>query len=333
MESGVPGGCETPDGGGGRIMRPVLLAAGYLNEDIVALVNHVPEFGGRVTAKSISRSPGGMTANLACAAARQGLVARFFGGAGQDEAGSAALDDLERFGVDTGEVVRTEQPTTTALVLLGPDGDRSIVSEPMAFDYGPIKLALDSFEEDTGCLHIDGYRLPEALDLLHRARKLGLTTSADLDGMEPEVLTKFATEIASALDVAFLNRNLTSALAESPEEAMEILVRLGTRVVAVTLGAEGALVAESSGVIHVPAAQAALVRDTTGAGDVFAAAFLASWLEGKLIKEACRYAVAASGLSVSGIGARGYLPSREEVTEAVRSSEANGASSTERRGT
>ena len=304
-------------------MRPVLLAAGYLNEDIVAAVNRVPEFGGRMTAKSISRVPGGMTANLACAAARQGLVTRFFGGAGQDDAGSAALDDLERFGVDTGEVVRTEQPTTTALVLLGPDGDRSIVSEPMTFDYGPLNLALNSFEEDTGCLHVDGYRLPEALDLLHRAREIGLTTSADLDGMEPEVLAELATEIASALDVAFLNRSVSHALGGSPEEAAEILVGMGTKVVAVTLGAEGSLVVESRGMIRMPVSQAALVRDTTGAGDVFAATFLALWLEGKPIKEACRYAVAASGLSVSGTGARGYLPSREEVAEFVRSPEAN----------
>jgi ribokinase len=74
------------------------------------------------------------------------------------------------------------------------------------------------------------------------------------------------------------------------------------------------------------------VRDTTGAGDVFAAAFLASWLKGEQVEKACKFAVAASELSVSGTGARGYLPSREEVTEIVRSTEVNGLSSGERRG-
>jgi sugar/nucleoside kinase (ribokinase family) len=313
-------------------MRPVLLAAGYLNEDIVALVDRVPEFGGRATAKSISRTPGGMTANLACAAARLGLVTRFFGGVGRDDAGSAALANLERFGVYTEGVVRTERPTTTALVLLSPNGDRSIVSEPMAFDYGPLKRALDSFEEEAGCLHMDGYRLPEALDLLRRARELGLATSADLDGMEPEALAEYVTKIASALDVAFMNRRLASVLAENPEEAAERLVELGANVVAVTLGAQGALVAESGELVHVPTAQVAPVRDTTGAGDVFAAAFLASWLEGEQVEKACKFAVAASELSVSGTGARGYLPSREEVTEIVRSTEVNGLGSGERRG-
>lgn len=51
-------------------MRSVLLAAGYVNVDVVAVVDRPPGFGERVTARSVRLSPGRMTANLACAAAR-----------------------------------------------------------------------------------------------------------------------------------------------------------------------------------------------------------------------------------------------------------------------
>lgn len=296
-------------------MKPVLLAAGYLNEDVIASVGRIPEFGGRVTASSISRKPGGMTANLACAATKLGLETRFFSSVGEDEAGRAALDELSKYGVDVEGVMRVNEPTTTALVLVSPDGDRAIVSEPMTFDYEPVEHALDAWKGGDGCLHVDGYRLPEALGLLRRARELGLSTSADLDGMEPETLADYGAEIAPALDIAFLNRRLAAALAEGPEEAANKMVELGVGVAVVTLGSDGAILAEPGVQMRVSALPSGSVLDTTGAGDVFAAAFLVAWFEGEKAERAAEFAVAASGLSVRGRGARGCLPGREQVEE------------------
>jgi sugar/nucleoside kinase (ribokinase family) len=319
------------DGGSqGRMRRPVLFAAGYVNVDLVAEVDRVPGFGERLTARCIHRSPGGMTANLACAAARLGLRTRFFGSVGEDEEGDAALVELRKCGVDTKGITRMVRPTTTAIVLLGAHGDRSIVNEPMIFDYALLEQALDAFTGGTGCLHIDGYRLPEALWLLRKARRLRLVTSADLDGLNADVLAELVEEIAPALDLVFLNRALASALAGEPEEAATKLLALGTRVVAVTLGAEGALVAQPGQMTRVPGVSPGVVRDTTGAGDVFAAAFLALWLGGAEVEQAGRFAVVASGLSVTGVGARGYLPGLEEVMEIVRSENRWGTSVAER---
>ena len=58
-------------------------------------------------------------------------------------------------------------------------------------------------------------------------------------------------------------------------------------------------------------------QDTTGAGDVFAAGFVVACMEGRALPEAGRFAVAASALSVQGLGARGYLPDREQVLHIV----------------
>jgi ribokinase len=294
---------------------PLLLAAGYLNVDVVASVGKVPAFGGRVTAGSIRRSPGGMTANLACAASRLGLPTRFFGSAGRDAGGDAAVAELERFGVETAAVSRTRRPTTMALVLLGPEGDRAIVSEPLRFDYGPLEEAIEGHAGlGRVCLHVDGYRLPEALGRLRRARELGLVTSADLDGMEPEALADNAREIAPALDVVFLNRRLSTALAPAPQAAAERILNMGVGLVAVTLGERGALVCGPEGIVPF-AAPAVEVVDTTGAGDAFAGAFLTRWMEGGTAREAGSFAVAAAALSVGGAGARGNLPARREVEE------------------
>lgn len=292
-------------------MSPTLLAAGYINVDITAVVDELPEVGGRVTARSISRSPGGMTANMACAASRLGLRTLFFGNVGRGSEGDSVLGELEHFGVDTNSIERTASSTTTALILLKPDGERTIVSEPMIFHYELLKSAIET-SEGPDCLHVDGYRLPESLDILRKAREAGLYTSADLDGIEATVFADSFAEIAAALDVVFLNRSLAGVVAPAPRTAAERLLECGAGIVAVTLGEEGALVAEnwSMDVFSPPPVE---VRDTTGAGDVFAGAFLADWLGGNDIGHAGKFAVTASCISVGGQGARGHLPDTKEV--------------------
>lgn len=297
-------------------MRPLLLAAGYVNLDIAAEIPHVPRFGERVTAGAISRSAGGMTANLACAASRLGMEVRFFGCVGRDEAGEEAVAELRRFGVDPGAMTVSEGATTTSLILLGPGGDRAIVSEPLVFDYGPLRRAL---QEETGrarCLHVDGYRLPEALTVLREARRAGFVVSADLDGVEPAGLRSLLPEVAGALDVVFINRGLAGAISAEPEEVARRIVEQGATAVAVTRGESGALVAGGGRVWDVPAPAVETV-DTTGAGDAFAAAFLSDWMEGRDVERAGRFAVAAGAISVEGAGARGRLPARSEVERSM----------------
>lgn len=299
-------------------MSPLLLAAGYLTVDVTATVPRVPAFGERVTAGSVSRSPGGMTANAACAAARFGLRTEFFGRAGDDPEGEAALAELRRFGVGTRWVVRSPGPTTTALVLLGPDGERGIISEPMGFDYGPLEEALEAYSgEKDACVHVDGYRIPEAAGLVRRARALGLRTSADLDGIPAEDVEDRVASAVDALDSVVLNAGLAAALAPTPEEAAERLLGWGAGVVGVTLGERGAVVAWSGGMSRLRAPRVE-VRDATGAGDAFVGAFLAGWLGGAGVEGAARLAVAAGAISVGAPGARGRLPTRQEAGRLAR---------------
>ncbi|MBD3885665.1 carbohydrate kinase family protein [Phormidium tenue FACHB-886] len=295
-------------------MPPTLLAAGYLNLDLVAVLDRLPAFGERETAQSLTRSSGGMTANLACAAAQLGLSVQFFGTVGKDPAGATALAELEQFGVQTNGIIRSDRPTTIALILLNPEGERAIISEPFAFDYSTLTTAL-TVTPPSACLHLDGYRLPEGMTRLQQAKSRGLLTSADLDGIEPDAIAAVSRQAAPDLDVVFINRRLAEKLANSPADAAQFLLRSGAKTVAVTLAEQGALIASEEGEEYfIPALVDAVVRDTTGAGDVFAGAFLAAWLQGRSIQFSGQFAVTASGLSLDSYGARGHLPTWDEVT-------------------
>lgn len=312
-------------------MRPLLLAAGYVNVDITAELARVPAFGERVTAGGISLSPGGMTANMACATSRLGMEVRFFGSVGRDSGGEEAIAELEKFGVATSGMTVTDGPTTTSLILLGPEGDRAIVSEPLTFDYEPLRAALGESREGGKCLHVDGYRLADGIPVLREARSAGFVTCADLDGVEPGELPGKLPEIAGALNVAFVNASLAEALSANPEEVANEFIEQGVTAVAVTLGERGALVADGSGSWRVPAPEVEVV-DATGAGDVFAAAFLTEWMEDRDVQRAGRFAVAASAISVEGAGARGRMPARQEVERSMASGDDGAVDTVERRG-
>jgi hypothetical protein len=85
------------------------------------------------------------------------------------------------------------------------------------------------------------------------------------------------------------------------------------RVLAVTEGSRGATIYSDDEIEHVPAFLPAEVVDTTGAGDVWAAAFAIRFMETRNITEAGRFASAAGAICVSRRGLRGVPESRAEI--------------------
>ena len=131
--------------------------------------------------------------------------------------------------------------------------------------------------------------------------------------------------VVSYVDVMKISDEETVLLTdmEEPEAAAKKLVDMGVSVVAVTLGAEGALVCTKEGSIVVPGFKADMV-DTTGAGDSFWGGFLKCLLEtGKRpenisLQEAAefaRYGNAVASLCVEKRGAIPAMPSTEEIKE------------------
>jgi ribokinase/sulfofructose kinase len=105
-----------------------------------------------------------------------------------------------------------------------------------------------------------------------------------------------------------------SYLGAGPRETVEGLRTRGIRRAAVTRGADGALLLDESGeVVEIPAFEIE-TADTTGAGDAFTAGLLHAWLlGGRSPAESGRFAAAAAALNCTVEGARGNLPTAEEV--------------------
>jgi ribokinase len=228
---------------------------------------------------------GGSAANvaawLAAAGARPVLVGRI----GADERGRAAEAELRAAGVETRLAVDADFSTGTCVVLVGPDGERSMVPDPGANDRlgeGDVPGAL--FASD-GHLHLTGYSLMRegsraaAKAAIAEAAAAGMGVS--VDPSSAALLSPAFLDSLEGVGLLLPNAEEASVLAGEvdPERAALALARRVPEVV-VTLGAEGALWTDGVALTRAPAVEADAILDTTGAGDAFAAGFLAARLSG-----------------------------------------------------
>ena len=166
-------------------MRPVIVV-GDVMVDVVARMSG-PLALGSDTPAAVSRRPGGAGANVAAWLAVRGVAVTLVARVGDDEPGRSALAGLRSHGVDTGHVATDpERPTGTCVVLVAPDGERSMLPDPGAnAALAPEDLPPGAFGAGAH-LHLSAYPLLRlgpprgaAILALRRARAAGMTVSLD----------------------------------------------------------------------------------------------------------------------------------------------------------
>ncbi|GAA2425042.1 sugar kinase [Actinomadura vinacea] len=285
----------------------MIVFCGYANSDLTVSVPVLPGAGARVQATRLHRGDGGMGANAAAAAARAGAEVRFAGVVGGDALSGAFLDALARDGVDVSWTARTGT-LTTSVILLTPDGERSIISQDddlgTAHVAGTVRAAARA---GAGLLYLDGYRFPDAAAAFTGG--VPFPVLVDLDGADTAAAALAALQVA---DHVIVGRAQAAGLLGDDAELAAAAAANGVHLV-VTDGPRGWTLLTPSGGRHDGRALAVTTVDATGAGDCFAGSYAAELDRGAPPAEAARFAAVAAGLSCTRPGARDGLPSRTAV--------------------
>lgn len=251
--------------------------------DVVAVLSGVPAPGSDRPAAIRSRG-GGAGANVAAHLAALGTSVQLVGCVGDDPAGAGLAAELSAAGVQLALRAVPGAGTGTIVSLVEPGGERSMLADRGA--------NLDLRADDVPTLappthlHLSGYTLLDpgpreaGLAALAAAVQAGCTVSLDPASTGPLAGYGIDRWLADTAAATLLLPNaeearLLTGCRDTGDAARALAARHA--VVAVSLGAEGALWAAGSELTHRPA-HAVDVVDTTGAGDAFAAGLLSVWV-------------------------------------------------------
>jgi ribokinase len=175
---------------------------------------------------------------------------------------------------------------------------------------------------DAGLFHLSGYALladPQrsaALLALEMACRHGLTVSLDPGLSVSQAALDEMRALLPVIDILLPNRAEAQKLAGSsePRECVQRLLEAGARLVVLKLGREGCLVGSREGLVPVPGFRVR-ARDTTGAGDYFAAGIIAGFLGALTWPAAALLANAMGAAAVSRVGAGARVPGAQEILD------------------
>ena len=256
---------------------------------------------------------GGQTATVTAACARFGLASRYIGAFGADEHGALVERTLHERGVDLSCAVRCDAPNRGAVILVDPRGRRTVLWHRS----DKLRLPAAALMGDAlrcRVVHVDDDDPETALAAARQGQAMGARVTSDL-----EHLSDRAELLVSAVTHPILDQRLASDLTGEgdPERALRKLRRLNGGLLCVTMGEQGSAALEEDRFHHAPAFAVEAV-DTTGAGDVFRAAFVFGLLRGRDAAELLRFANAAAAVSCTRAGAIPSAPTLEEVDQFLK---------------
>ncbi len=307
-----------------------VVGIGSCTVDYFAIVPRLLGPEEKINATRLEIHAGGVTANNLTQVARLGASTGWLGLIGDDENGriiqkAFAADGMDISGI---EVVKGEYSSLT-WIPVDTAGERCIYMFPNVTGKISVHQVSSRFGKHIQAskhFHTEASQLPiapvkEAMQVAHDA---GVRVIFDLD-VSPNFFAQAnlgsQEELRKSLRLVDVLKPCKAAAREMTgvtdyEQTAKALLGLGPKIVALTLGADGCIIASKDQVVHVPAFKVNIV-DTTGAGDAFMGGLSYAFLQGWDFKRVGLFANACAALCCTKVGARA-MSEREEVVDLIR---------------
>lgn len=252
-------------------------------------------------------SPGGSASNTIRALSQMGISCGYIGKIGHDKTGNIFEQALSGCGIET-HLLQGESPSGRCMSLISPDGERTMCTFlGAALEMRDEEITPDLF---TGydCLYIEGYLVQDhklITQAVRTAKSCGLQVALDLASFNvvEENLDFLHNLIAGQVDILFANEQ-EAAVFTGDSNPLESLDKIGKYcpIVVVKVGRHGAYIKYRGKVEHVGIVASARRVDTTGAGDYYAAGFLAGLCRGLTMEQCGTIGAVVSGHVIEVVG-------------------------------
>ncbi len=295
-----------------------IVVIGSSNVDMIAKVEHLPKPGETVGGAVFSQAFGGKGANQAVAAQRAGGAVSFISCLGNDMLGRSMQQALSGEGMLMDHVwLEDKVPTGTALILVEESGENCIAVAPGANHQltpariDEARIAIAGAELILLQMEIPLDTVTYVLELAGSLGKKVLLNPAPAQKIEPHLLKRLHILVMNETETEIMT-GMKASTQEEIASAAETLIKNGTEVVVITLGARGAYYATRREQQWIKAYPVKPV-DTTAAGDVFCGALAAALYHDKKLADAMKFASAAAALSTTRLGAQPSAPTEQEI--------------------
>lgn len=288
------------------------ICLGILVADIIGRpIEAVPAPGALALVESITPHIGGCAANTGIGLHRLGVETSVVGAIGRDGFGDFVRGILQSEGVEARGVIEKDAPTSATMVLVAPDGERAFlhcVGANAVFNDADFDAEMLS---GARLLHIAGHGLMPAFDgapcaeLLRQAQAMGVQTSLDTAGAPDAKWRENLQLCLPHLDYFLPSLHEIRDLfpdCQTPASIAARLIECGVKTVAIKMGEAGSYALNRAGQSARVEAFDVAVIDSTGAGDAFAAGFLAATLRELPLQTCLQMGNAMGARCVSAVG-------------------------------
>lgn len=263
-------------------------------------------------------APGGSAANTIHGLAKCGITTGFIGFTGNDKVGKFFDDAMQSVGVKP-IMFHGDVPSGIAQAIISPDGERTFATHlGAALMLSAEHLSLDLFQGWDYC-YIEGYLIanrPLFKKAIELAKQAGCKVVLDLASYNVvEENREFLMELLPQIDIVFANEEEAKALTHNtPEESLEFISKQ-CEIAVVKVGSKGSMIKRGNEKVTVGCNKVKVI-DTTGAGDMYAAGFLAGIIKGYDLKKSGELGNCLAENVIQNLGAK----LKEEQWQSIKTS-------------
>lgn len=295
-----------------------VVTIGAILADQLGYTKKLPKKNEEVFVHSLMIKSGGSAANTAVACSKLGLKTGFIGKVGNDSLGDALLNDLKKEDVDISQIKRAKQkPTGTCIVIMDKDTNRNMYAFSGAANFLTKDDVNKNYILSSKIVHLADLK---NIDPLEKAAKIASTkvkVSLNPGGLIIGLGYKKIKKLLSLTDIYVSSKSEAKVLygTNNTQKLVDLLLQENIETVALTLGPDGCIVANSKERYKISSYKVKVV-DTTGAGDAFSAGFIYGLINKLPLKKCGEYGNATAALSITTPGAR-FQYSKKEVENII----------------